>query len=51
MTLHMAHLVADEVSKAHPNLDTRIVDMGNGKYVVKVRDGCELVMKFEGSKC
>jgi len=48
MTLEMARLVADEVRKVHRHLTTRIVQV-DGKYIVKVNDGEELVMKFDGS--
>lgn len=50
MDRHMAGLVADEVRKAHPQLDTRIVQQPNGTFIVKVNDGDELVMRFDGSE-
>ena len=50
MSEHMAKLVADEVRKAHPYYSTRIVSYPDGTFAVKVCDGAELVMKFDGSK-
>lgn len=50
MSKHMALLVADEIRKAHPHLDTRIVEYPDGTCAVKASDRGELVFKFDGSK-
>ena len=47
MTEHMAMLVADEVRQAYPQLNVMVIQSSSG-YIVKVRDGCELIMKFGG---